>query len=231
MSRALQLSLASVLLLAVGPIGTRVGAWSFRVGFAVVAVSVLSGLVGAVASLTGGIKTGQWGRPAAGIAAGLLAVAAIGFAVLTARDAPPIHDITTDTVDAPVFVASLPLRAAAANPAEYGGPAVAEQQRRAYPDIQPISVGVSTSAAFARARSAARTLGWDMVAESEVEGRIEAVDTTFWFGFKDDIVIRVRGTSDGARVDVRSTSRVGLGDLGTNARRVRAFLLAMETAR
>jgi uncharacterized protein (DUF1499 family) len=231
MSRALRLSLASVLLLALGPLGTRVGAWSLGVGFGVVAMSLLSGLVGAAASLVGGVRTREWGRAVGGIVAGLLAAGVLGLAALSARGAPAIHDITTDMVDPPVFVASLPLRAAAANSAEYGGPAVAEQQRRAYPDIQPMTVGVDPQAAFARARATARDLGWEVVGESEAEGRIEAVDTTFWFGFKDDVVIRVRGMSGGTRVDARSTSRVGRGDLGTNARRVRAFLRAMETAR
>jgi uncharacterized protein (DUF1499 family) len=56
------------------------------------------------------------------------------------------------------------------------------------------------------------------------EGRIEATDTTFWFGFKDDIVVRIAATGHGSRLDVRSVSRVGVSDIGTNARRIRKFL-------
>ena len=62
------------------------------------------------------------------------------------------------------------------------------------------------------------------------EGRIEATDTTRFFGFKDDIVVRIRPVNGGARVDVRSKSRVGLGDAGTNAKRVREFLERMRRA-
>lgn len=67
-------------------------------------------------------------------------------------------------------------------------------------------------------------MGWDLVAADATAGRIEATDTTFWFGFKDDVVIRVRPADGGSRVDVRSLSRVGVGDVGTNAKRIRAYL-------
>jgi len=69
-------------------------------------------------------------------------------------------------------------------------------------------------------------MGWDLVAADATAGRIEATDTTFWFGFKDDVVIRVRPAHGGSRVDVRSLSRVGVGvgDVGTNAKRIRAYL-------
>jgi uncharacterized protein (DUF1499 family) len=77
---------------------------------------------------------------------------------------------------------------------------------------------------FDRAVSAARKLGWHVVAAAPAEGRLEATDTTRWFGFKDDVVVRIAPAADGSRVDVRSVSRVGRSDLGTNARRIRAFL-------
>ena len=71
------------------------------------------------------------------------------------------------------------------------------------------------------------SLGWEIVSVSENEGRIEATATTFWFGFKDDVVIRVREDSGGTRIDLRSVSRVGGGDLGANAARIRAFIDAI----
>jgi uncharacterized protein (DUF1499 family) len=150
--------------------------------------------------------------------------------IVSGRGTPPIHDITTDTQDPPAFVAILPLRAGAANPPEYGGSSVAEQQRRAYADIQPVMISATPAQAFQRALSAATKLGWSVVARDESAGRIEAVDTTFWFGFKDDVVIRVRGATEGSRVDIRSKSRVGVGDVGTNARRIRAFMAALREA-
>jgi uncharacterized protein (DUF1499 family) len=91
-------------------------------------------------------------------------------------------------------------------------------------------LGAPPDQAFGRVLAAAQAMGWEVVAWAPTEGRLEAVDTTFWFGFRDDIVIRVRAVDGGSRVDVRSKSRVGLGDAGTNARRVRAYLAALEAA-
>jgi uncharacterized protein (DUF1499 family) len=72
-------------------------------------------------------------------------------------------------------------------------------------------------------------MGWEIVAADAAAGRIEATDTTFWFGFKDDVVIRVEADGAGSRIDVRSVSRVGVGDVGANARRIRAYLRALGT--
>jgi len=83
--------------------------------------------------------------------------------------------------------------------------------------------------AFSRALEAAERMGWTLVANNPAEGRIEATDTTFWYGFKDDIVIRVTPAGAGSRVDVRSVSRVGRSDIGTNARRVRRYLAKLAS--
>jgi len=152
---------------------------------------------------------------------------------MKARGVPPIHDITTDTQDPPAFVDVLPLRKEAANSADYekdGGAKIAAAQIAAYPDIKPLELSMSSAEAFDKALEVAKKMGWDIVAEAQTDGRIEATDTTFWFGFKDDIVIRVREAGDGSRVDIRSESRIGLSDIGVNARRVRAFLAAMQGA-
>lgn len=146
----------------------------------------------------------------------------------SARGLPAIHDITTDTGDPPEFRAVLPLRPDGANSLDYGGPGLAETQRRAYPDIGPAEFDASPDAVFNAALAAAREAGWNVVESSVDEGRIEAVATTFWFGFEDDVVIRVSETGAGARVDMRSVSRVGVGDAGANAARIRAFMAALE---
>ena len=73
-------------------------------------------------------------------------------------------------------------------------------------------------------------MGWDLVASDPASGRIEATDTTFWFGFKDDIVIRVAAAPGGSRVDIRSLSRVGVSDVGTNAARIRKYLTALRSS-
>ncbi len=145
-----------------------------------------------------------------------------------AKSVPPIHDISTDTDHPPEFVAILPLRATAPNPAAYGGPELAAQQKKAYADVRPLLLATSPGEAFSRALTVARTLGWEIVASDAAGGRIEATDTTFWFGFKDDAVVRVTTDAGGSRVDVRSVSRVGQSDVGANAARIRRFLAAMR---
>jgi uncharacterized protein (DUF1499 family) len=82
--------------------------------------------------------------------------------------------------------------------------------------------------AFDRALDAARGLGWEIVGVEPAEGRIEATDTTFWFGFKDDVVVRIRPEGSRSRIDVRSLSRVGRSDVGANARRIRRFVERLE---
>ena len=67
-------------------------------------------------------------------------------------------------------------------------------------------------------------MGWEIVAANAEEGRIEATDTTLWFGFKDDVVVRIQARDDESLLDVRSVSRVGKSDVGTNAQRIRAYL-------
>jgi len=161
------------------------------------------------------------------IVAAVLGALAFGipFAMLQgAKRAPPIHDITTDTADPPRFVAVVPLRSGAPNSTDYAGESVASQQRAAYPDIQPITIALPPERAFERALDMARELGWHIDAAVPGEGRIEATDSTTWFGFKDDIVVRIRAADNGSRIDVRSVSRLGTSDLGKNARRVRAYL-------
>jgi uncharacterized protein (DUF1499 family) len=141
-----------------------------------------------------------------------------------ADSVPPIHDITTDLADPPAFEAILPLRAEAPNPSEYGGDSIAAQQREAYPDLAPLTLDLPLDAVFRRALEAARDMGWEIVDSDPARGRIEATATTPWFGFKDDVVIRVRPEGGGSRVDVRSVSRVGRSDVGTNARRIEDYL-------
>jgi uncharacterized protein (DUF1499 family) len=125
-------------------------------------------------------------------------------------------------------VAILPLRRDASNPPEYGGEAVAAQQLKAYPDVRPLTLTVPPDATFEKALRTAREVGWDIVESRPDQGRIEATDTTLWFGFKDDIVVRVTASDSGSRIDVRSVSRVGQSDIGTNAARIRNYLSRIQ---
>jgi len=146
--------------------------------------------------------------------------------------------VTTDLTDPPLFKDALPLRLAfgAVNPAHYQRIQsmrgkefnVSDAQRSAYPDIQPLVLPQPPTGTVQLAQQAAKDMGWDILAVVPSEGRVEATDTTWYFGFKDDVVVRILPEPTGSRVDVRSESRVGLGDAGTNARRVRAYFARLR---
>ena len=217
--------------------GVRIALWDFRYGIRILSWAACTGIAGTVLSSVGAILTrpGKGRRgflPAiAGIILGTVAFGVPGYWYRIAKEVPMIHDVTTDTENPPEFVSVLPLRKDAPNPATYGGPEIAARQHAAYPDIRPLMADIPPAQAYERARSAARQMRWDIVDENQSEGRIEATATTRWFGFKDDIVIRIQPTvGNGSRVDIRSVSRVGLSDLGTNARRIRDFLKRFSEA-
>jgi uncharacterized protein (DUF1499 family) len=185
-------------LLASGP-GARLGLWDWRFGLGLLRYAAYLGIAAAVVSVVGLLIRKTRGKA-------LLVALVLGLASLApplafqrqARAVPPINDISTD--------------------------ADSELQRQAYPDIKPIVLPEPPEKAFARALAAAEAMGWEIVAGDAAAGRIEAVDTTLWFGFMDDVVVRVAAAAGGgSRVDVRSKSRVGRGDAGTNARRIRGF--------
>jgi uncharacterized protein (DUF1499 family) len=147
----------------------------------------------------------------------------------TAESVPAIHDITTDTANPPVFVALMDARKAAANGADYDATNVPEQQK-AFADIQPFLSDKPPADVFAKAKKVATDMGWEIVAAEPSDGRIEATDTTMWFGFKDDVVIRIAAAGTGSKLDIRSMSRVGKSDLGKNAARIREFLTRLKSA-
>jgi uncharacterized protein (DUF1499 family) len=182
-------------------------------GLAVLALGLLA---------LGGARRGRI-LAAAAIAINVLVAAPPLYLYSQAQELPKIHDISTDTQDPPVFVAVLPLRRGARNPVDYR-PDTAAQQRLGYPDIAPLVLRVPPAQAFERAERTARAMGWQIVATVPEALRIEATDTTLLFGFKDDVVIRIRPDGQASVVDVRSLSRIGGSDIGTNARRVRRFL-------
>jgi uncharacterized protein (DUF1499 family) len=221
--------LAALIVAAAGP-AYRLGFVSLSLAFGLLRWGAWLGLGASLVALVGAWIT-RPGAPRRGLAIALAGVAAGGIAfgvpfvmLQNAKSTPPIHDITTDTENPPRFVAIVPLRAGAPNPVEYEGNTISRQQHDAYPDLQPVTLAAPPDAAFQRALSAARGLGWELVAAMPNEGRIEATDTTSWFGFKDDIVVRVTPVAAGTRIDVRSLSRLGKGDLGKNAARVSVFL-------
>ncbi|MEJ2130751.1 MAG: DUF1499 domain-containing protein [Gammaproteobacteria bacterium] len=143
----------------------------------------------------------------------------------TARSVPPIHDITTDGANPPMFsgeVEGMPERSLTYED-------VFDQQRSAYPDIESIVSPLTVADAYAKALATATRLGWEIAREDEATSTFEAVDTTFWFGFEDDVIVRVGEHADGSIVDIRSVSRIGRSDIGKNADRIRDFVSAFES--
>lgn len=164
----------------------------------------------------------------AGIIISLLLIAPMLRHIIAGVSVPPIHDITTDTDNPPAFMDILPLRADAPNSPEYGGADLAKAQKSAYPDIAPLLLAVPPSEAFSRAQKLVAARGWTIVSAVQEDGRIEATAETRLMKFKDDVVIRIAPTDAGSRIDMRSVSRVGQGDLGVNARRIADFLAEMN---
>ena len=205
-----------------GLLGLGAGIQAIRWAATVAAVVLFVALVGTLMSRHRGMKH-----------ASTLFIVAAAISLLTSvpptvlwyrgKNLPHIHDVSTDIENPPRYVAVLPLRKGARNSTEYSA-AVAAQQRQGYPDIAPVMLELPASQAFQRAENVARSMGWDIVAVVPNELRIEATATSFLFGFKDDIVIRVQAQGDGSRVDVRSLSRVGGSDFGANAGRIRSFM-------
>ncbi len=229
----LLLAVIAVCLLLVSGLGARFDLWDFRFGFSVMRWAAYLGLASAGLALIfliiPGTRAGQSGWLLTACVIGLLVAYLPWQFQQKARSVPPIHDITTDTVDPPEFIAVLPLRSGAPNPPGYAGDEVAGQQQDAYPDIRPYRLDEGAEIAFERALAAAREMGWEIVAADPAAGRIEATATTFWYGFKDDIVVRIRQENGASLIDVRSKSRVGRSDVGANASRIRAFLEALKT--
>jgi uncharacterized protein (DUF1499 family) len=227
-------ALAALAIAVASGFGNRIGLWDYRTGLQMLRWGAWSGLAAVAVSLAGCFATTD-GRASRGLALAAIGivVGALTYAVPDAiytrfRHTPRVWDITTDTVRPPSFVAIMPLRAGAPNPPEYRATQFAAIQKKAYPDIVPVELRKPPADAFRAALAVARSFGWTIIASVPEEGRIEAVDTTFWFAFKDDIVIRVAAREGGSRIDIRSYSRLGRNDGGKNAARVRAFIARLK---
>jgi hypothetical protein len=232
------LGACAVVVLLAGPLGYRLGISSTSVALGLLprtaqyigAAAVAISLLGVVSARMGGRR--GWAAVAlvGVIAGGVCAYAPWQFRENAAVNGR-INDITTDTENPPTFEAVMPLREAArAVPVIYGGASTAEQQRAVYPDIVSAHLSLPLDQAFTVAYVAVRKMGWRVIATDGERGRIEATDRTFWYGFTDDIVVRVTHDGGASRIDIRSKSRVGSGDAGTNARRIRSYLAALKDA-
>ena len=228
-------ALAAAALLPVGALGSRFGLWPFgggmlmmTIGSALAVVGVAGGLAAVIIarrrSLSGDLRAS-----ALGLAVSFLVVAYAGLLFFQASSVPPIHNISTDLADPPQFIVIVPLRGEQANPLDFDAEKLAPLHRQFYPWVKSLALDSTPESAFAKALAALEGMGMDIVAQHPDIGLLEATDTTFWFGFKDDVAVRVRPADQGAVVDVRSVSRVGQSDLGKNAQRIGEILAKVSS--
>lgn len=240
-SRIVLLGFAIAMLAAVAMMaaafGYRLGLWSYPF-----ALLTLTDYAAYAAFAGGAISLVGFGRslPSSwtGMVLSVVGVAIGGYSChtiyqqwVTVKSVPFIHDITTDTDNPPKFEAVVAARVeVAANPHEYAGPELAFQQQCGYPDLGPYLTEASPEVAFDSALQVANHMGWEIVEADRALGRIEATDTSFWYGFKDDVVVRIKSAAEGVgtRIDMRSLSRSGRSDVGVNASRIKAYLAALD---
>jgi uncharacterized protein (DUF1499 family) len=166
----------------------------------------------------------------------VIGVALLGYPAYLGTRAyrmPAINDVTTDPGDPPRF--DLVARLRPRGTVDYAGAAVAARQHAAYPDIEPLQVAASPQVTYEAALATINKRKWRVVLDrppqvGRRDGQIEAVARTPILGFREDVVVRVRARATGARIDVRSASRYGRHDLGSNAARVRSLLEDIDDA-
>jgi hypothetical protein len=256
-----RLALAASLLLPIwfliGALGTKFGLLDWRVGFGLMTFQLGPLLMmGALGLAAIGLLLALLVPPRSGVLMALVALlipaAGLGYGAWVrtqVKDIPPIHDVSTDLVDPPAFSAAvveargkvpggngLDLLTATLPDAPRLGPMagkpVVDIHRAAYGDVKALMTDAPPIDAFQVALDAAQAQpGWVVDRHDAAAGMIEAHATSFWYGFVDDIAIRVRPLPDGtgSTVDVRSVSRVGLSDLGANAKRIRAYLTTLNS--
>ena len=231
--------LLALLVLGIFPVaalGSRTGLWDFRGAFSAIKVEAFLGTLAVVSSIVLLLmlrkrRVAQHrGLTWVSLILVIVALTPLLIKVREATQLPPIHDITTHFTDVPLFSNAVSLRPEGSNSLEYGGNEVARQQKSAYPGVAPIATPLPPAKAFREAERIARDLGWQIAHADESTGTIEATETSTWFGFVDDIVIRIRPDASGSRIDLRSVSRVGVSDIGANAARILRFTKAFQAA-
>ncbi|MAK81717.1 MAG: hypothetical protein CMJ17_07540 [Phenylobacterium sp.] len=242
----------------VAALGVKFDLWSWRLGLGVLIVqwgprlliaALVIALIALVATLVRSPRTG-WRAALVALIIPVLGFGYLAYVRSQSANIPPIHDVTTNVDDPPVYSeAMIALRTAEeANPvAEFSAPltslpayqgprfaplagkSLGQVGQGAYPELVTLVTTTAPADAFAAAEAEARAQGWTIVSADAGAGVIEATAETFWFGFKDDVVIRVRPAEAGSAIDMRSTSRVGLSDLGANAARIEAYMTALSS--
>ncbi len=221
----------SILCLVVGALGSRLGLWDYLVGFFLLVCGIVLaagiaflGVIAAIICWRKGLVEDR-SSVLIGLVLSTLVLVQAGVQLSAAAAVPPIHNISTDIQDPPEFSALVPIRAAEnANPHTYDAAVLADIQREAYPGLETLSSLRSSEELMSLTQAVMRELGIEIVAVNTALGTVEGTATTFWFGFKDDVVVRIRESEGMRRVDIHSVSRVGTTDAGANARRIERIL-------
>jgi uncharacterized protein (DUF1499 family) len=241
---ALALSVGGAAAALVAAVGSGQGWWHFGAGLGALRYAFYAAAAGgvlAIIALAAGRKKGaRLGHGLVAILIGFGFVAYLGSHIRTARSVPAIHDVTTNLQDVPQFTRLKVREDNLANIPDNDDPKLKAMDpetrwktlhRQGYPDLWPVRVPWSVEETIRRAESVAKDHGWEIARADREDGILEATDTTLFFRFKDDIVVRARPYAEvkgGTQVDVRSISRVGGSDVGKNAARIRAFLKDLQ---
>ncbi|MDC8444692.1 MAG: DUF1499 domain-containing protein [Nitrosomonas sp.] len=221
-------------LLAVSAVAAYRLEWiGFQIAVPGLAIAALSGLLAAlsgVIALFGAMRQRKSAMPAlTGMLLGLVVALPVLLSVLAGSGVPRIHDISTDLDHPPDFNVIRSLRAATDNPLDRKSPDNLDQlQREGYPELKSLMLNRSPEVVFEQALKLVESRGWHVVGVSTANGIIEATAITPIMAFKDDVIIRIQGTEQVTRVDMRSVSRVGISDLGVNAKRIGRFLADLK---
>jgi len=217
----------------VGSGGSRFEVFATLTGFLLMGIGALIVLVFALVSLLAALVALARGRAVAGrrwvyVVVGVLPVVLVLVTVgVSGFKAPGIHDITTDIASPPQFTFAAVDRGPGDHPVTYYPEVNAEAQLAAFPDIQPLITSLPADRSLALAVEVMKDFNWRLLGVDAEVGIAEGVYRSTIFGFEDDVVVRVTPYETGSRVDVRSASRVGGGDLGANAARISAFTAAL----
>jgi fatty-acyl-CoA synthase len=235
-------------------LGTKFGLWTWEVGLGKMVGGIgvpLIGLLVLVSFITSLLVVFVKPRAGFGALAAMwlitLSIAGVALnAIRTAQVLPPIHDISTDTAN-PLMFSSIAMAARGresnkiispsqasvpfnrADLTQWSGRTLVDIQAEAYPAIKPLIIeGKTPAEIYAKALSVAKAQGYRLITQDPKALRIEGYAESFWFGFKDDVVIAITPRPEGSQVDMRSVSRVGQSDLGANANRIEAYLAALQ---
>jgi len=233
---ALIIACVCVLIAALMVLGSSLGLWEPIVGF--IASRNYNNLLGYISVAAGAFAliVNLYNKQFKTNTKSIVAIA-LGLVVLTPTIMnlikepvryPPIHDITTDTQTPPQFSFLTDERAGAKNTLVYGGEEIATQQLAAFPDIKPITSKLSAEQAYLKSLKVAQTMAWEIVYQDQKTLRFEATARTPFFNFADDVVVQVLSKETASIIHIRSVSRIGRGDGGVNAQRIRDFTKAFE---